>query len=292
MQTRDDQMIFEQYQQIDEISIPFSGGKKFGVMNRFKKMLPGQWGKKAKAGINIESDVNHFIELLNNLAHTTGDSTEAIIKSPKFSNWVKNTIKVDPGHIANWSKLVQSGDINNLINAAVIQRNKDHAYGAGHGASSENDAAGAPESTGDTSLTATQSPAAQQAASQTTAAAAPQSNTTPQAVSTGTPQASKGTTVAQSRQAIDAAASAVGSVRSRDRAKLIDYALDKFAAVEGSKPSAAVSSTKPSPSASSIRTKGNVKSAKVSTAATTKESVYIDSNVITENIQFIDCSRF
>ena len=283
MQTRDDQMIFEQYQQIDEISIPFSGGKKFGVMNRFKKMLPGQWGKKAKAGINIESDVNHFIELLNNLAHTTGDSTEAIIKSPKFNNWVKSTIKVDPGHVPNWSKLVQSGNVNNLINAAVIQRNKDHAYGVGHGASSENDAASAPESTGDTSIPTTQSPAAQQSA---TVAPAAQPTAAQQVTPQSTSTSLKRTNITQGRQAIDAAAAAVGSVKSRDRAKLIDYALDTFAAVEGS--------AKPTPktAASSIRTTGNVKPAKAPVAATAKESVYINSNVITEDIQFIDCSRF
>lgn len=276
-------MIFEQYQQIDEIAIPFSGGKKFGVMNRFKKMLPGQWGKKAKAGINIESDVNHFIELLNNLAHTTGESPAAIIKSPKFNNWVKNTIKVDPSHIANWSKLVQSGDVNNLINAAVIQRNKDYAYGVGHGADNTptTTATTPPDATGDTSLPATKSPAA------TTAAA--QSPTQPTTAVSQPAASPKTITVSQSRKAIDDAAAAVGSVRSRDRSRLIDYALDKFAAVERSKQHVAAPATKTSP-ASSIRTAGNVKPSRA--AATTKESVYINSNVVTEDIKFIDCSRF
>ena len=288
MQTHDDQMIFEKYQQIDEITIPFSGGKKFGVMNRFKKMLPGQWGKKAKAGINIESDVNHFIELLNNLSHTTGESSAAIIKSPKFGNWIKNTIKVDPSHIPNWSQLVKSGDVNNLINAAVLQRNKDHAYGAGHGAGTP---AVAPETTGDTSLPATQSTSAQSPAANTPTST-PQAKTTPQQAAPTATSSPKDTTVAQGRRAIDAAAAAVGSVRSRDRAKLVDYALDKFAAVEGSAKPVTKPAAKQAPAATSIRTKGNVKPTKAPVATTAKESVYINSNVVTEDIQFIDCSRF
>ena len=298
MQTSDDQMIFEKYQQIDEITIPFSGGKKFGVMNRFKKMLPGQWGKKAKAGINIESDVNHFIELLNNLSHTTGESPAAIIKSPKFGNWVKNTIKVDPTHIPNWGKLVKAGDVNNIINAAIVQRNKDHAYGVGHGATgTPATTTSALDATGDTSLPATQStagattPAATPATSSTTPAAA-QATAKPAATTTAQPAAApKSVTVAQSKKAIDDAAATVGSVRTRDRARLIDYALDKFAAVEGSKQSAAAPKSKASP-ATSIRTVGNVKPSKARVAATAKESVYINSNVITEDIKFIDCSRF
>lgn len=283
MQTRDDQMIFEKYQQIDEITIPFSGGKKFGVMNRFKKMLPGQWGKKAKAGINIESDVNHFIELLNNLSHTTGESPAAIIKSPKFGNWIKNTIKVDPTHIPNWAKLIKSGDVNNLINAAVVQRNKDYAYGVGHGATdTPTAAASAPETTGDTSLPATQAAATQAA---TTPQATASSATTPAAAQSPVQPAAaapKSVTVAQSKKAIDDAAATVGSVRTRDRARLIDYALDKFAAVEGSKQPAAAPKTKASP-ASSIRTAGNVKpSAPRKSKVTAKESVYINSNVVTK----------
>ena len=292
MQTHDDQMIFEKYQQIDEITIPFSGGKKFGVMNRFKKMLPGQWGKKAKAGINIESDVNHFIELLNNLSHTTGDSTESIIKSPQFSNWVKRTIKVDTAHIPNWQKLVKSGDINQVINAAIMQRNKDHAYGAG------NTPAGAPEFAGDSSLPATgatpsTTPATGAATSATPATGAATSTTAPAASPAAAPTAAavKGVTVKQSKKAIDDAAATVGKVRSRDRARLIDYALDKFAAVEGSKQSAATPRAKAAP-ATSIRTVGNVKPSKARVTATAKESVYINSNVVTEDIKFIDCSRF
>ncbi len=293
MQTRDDQMIFEKYQQIDEISIPFSGGKKFGVMNRLKKMLPGQWGKKAKAGINIESDVNHFIELLNNLSHTTGESSADIIKSPKFGNWVKNNIKVDPTHIPNWDKLVKSGDVNNLINAAIVQRNKDHAYGVGHGASNTPATAASPDATGDTSLPATQAPATPPVASSASAAPAAAPSPVKPAATTTQPAASpKNVTVAQSKKAIDDAAATVGGVRSRDRARLIDYALDKFAAVEGSKQPAAAPTSKSTPAAS-IRTVGNVKpSASRKNKVTAKESVYINSSVVTEDIKFIDCSKF
>jgi hypothetical protein len=172
-----------------------------------------------------------------------------------------------------------------LINAAVIQRNKDHAYGVGRGASSENDAASTPESTGDTSIPTTQSPAAQQSA---TVAPAAQPTAAQQATPQSPSTLPKRNTITQGRQAIDAAAAAVGNARSKNRAKLIDYAMDKFAAVERS--------AKPTPqtaaAASSIKTTGNVKSTKASVAATAKESVYIDSNVITEDIQFIDCSRF
>jgi hypothetical protein len=323
MQTRDDQMIFEQYQQIDEISIPFSGGKQFGVMNRFKKMLPGQWGKKAKAGINIESDVNHFIELLNNLAHTTGDSTEAIIKSPNFSEWVKRTIKVDTSHIPNWDKLVKSGEINQVINAAIIQRNKDYAYGVG------NKPADKPEFAGDSSLPATG------ATPQAGNSGAPGQSNAPQAPQpTGvdqTPNTPQSTGTAQSPNAPASQASApqlkpgkalakyatevaekIKSIYKDKRAmttavpKFLD-SVSKQLGIAPAAPAAAAPATANKSSkfntTANIPVKGKqqpIQSTKVPTKGKqqskkgkiAKESIYIASNVITEDIQFIDCSKF
>lgn len=290
MQTRDDQMIFEQYQQINEITMPFTGGKQMSIGKRLKKFIPGRIGKRASREIDVESDVNHFHELLQDLADKTGTTVAKIVAdTPNFNKWVQRNIKVDPTHVSNWDQLVkaaiaESGKtfhgykaLNSVIAAAIHQRNKDLAYGVGNS----------------TQPSTPEAPAAAQGHESLPdgdASGAPTAQTTQQPTAAPAPVATtpKAPNLTQGRKAIDDAASTISGVRSRDRAKLIDYALDKFAAID------AVSSrpTKKTPLPASIRTTGNVKSAKAQVKATAKESVYINSNVVTEDIQFIDCSKF
>ena len=289
MQTRDDQMIFEKYQQIDEITLPFTGGKQMSIGKRLKKFIPGRIGNRASNQINVETDVNHFIGDLQDYADTTGTTVEEVIAdTQKFNNWVQDTIKVNPQHIKNWSKLVAAAvaeskkmmhgykALSAALTAAIYQRNEELRV-SNRGQYAQQSAPEAPA----TPKGSTSAPQTTNASSAQPAAAVTQPATEPKSI-----------TVAQSKKAIDDAAATVGSVRTRDRARLIDYALDKFAAVEGSKQPAAASTSKSTPAAS-IRTVGNVKpSASRKNKVTAKESVYINSSVVTEDIKFIDCSKF
>lgn len=289
MQTRDDQMIFEQYQQINEITMPFTGGKQMSIGKRLKKFIPGRIGKRASREIDVESDVNHFHELLQDLADKTNTTVAKIVAdTPNFNKWVQRNIKVDPTHVSNWDQLVkaaiaESGKmmhgykaLNSVIAAAIHQRNKDLAYGVGNS----------------TQPSTPEAPAVAQGHKSLPdgdASSAPAAQTTQQPAAAQAPVAAPKTpNMTQGRKAIDDAASTLSGVRLRDRAKLIDYALDKFAAIDvgSNKP------TKKAPAPVSIRTTGNVKPAKARAKVTAKESVYINSNIITEDIQFIDCSRF
>ena len=293
MQTRDDQMIFEQYQQIDEITMPFTGGKQMSIGKRLKKFIPGRIGKRAGREIDVESDVNHFHELLQDLADKTNTTVAKIVAdTPNFNKWVQRNIKVDPAHVANWNQLVkaavaESGKmmhgykaLNSVIAAAIHQRNKDLAYGAGNSTQTNTpETPAAPQGYAS-------SPASDHVSGDASSTTTAQQPTTPAAAAT-TPSTPN---MMQGRKAIDDAASTLSRARSRDRSKLIDYALDKFAAIDAGSNKPTKNSTASTPT--SIRTTGNVKPAKSKATVTAKESVYIDSNIITEDIQFIDCSRF
>lgn len=180
MQTSDEALIFEKYQQLNEIGL--LGGQQYSFGNRLgawagKKLTGGLLGKGAQANVNIEKDTNHFLRTLQNDARHAGTTVKELLKTPQsIINWVKQNIKIDATKMPNWenlSKLAASGgnrDVYNLLNNAVKYRNTIHRFGASKQAAAN-------------STTPQQTPAAE-TPQQTTAtpdAVAPQPQQTPAA---------------------------------------------------------------------------------------------------------------
>ncbi len=316
MQTRDDQMIFEQYQQIDEITMPFTGGKQMSIGKRLKKFIPGRIGNRASNQIDVETDVNHFIGDLQDFADTTGTTVKAVIADPqKFNNWVQDTVKVNPQHIKNWNKLVAAAvaesnkmmhgykALGTALTAAIYQRNEELRV-SNRGQYAQQSATEAPATPkGYTSAPQTTNAAYTQPDAATQSPAIPAAQT-PSKTTLGLTQLRPGKEL--KRYAVEVADKIKDTYK--DRRSMI-AAVPKFmnnvSKHLGIAPVDSTTSNKPAEFTTTSNLPVGKKQSKKPQQnskivnfnpqeknVTAKESVYIDSNIITEDIQFIDCSRF
>ena len=313
MQTHDDQMIFEKYQQINEIALPFTGGKQMSLSKRLKKFIPGRIGKRAGNQIDVETDVNHFIGDLQDYADTTGTTVKEVIADPqKFNNWVQDTIKVNPQHIKNWSKLVAAAAAESkkmmhgykalaaALTAAIYQRNEELRV-SNRGQYAQQSAPEAPATPqGYTSAPKSTNAGSTQPAAQSPAQPAAQSPTQPAAAAQPAAQASGS---AQSRPGKELkryaaeVATKIKDIYKDKRAMMaaVPKFMDRVNKHLGIAPVNAGQSNKPAGLTTTpnlpVGKKQSNKTPRKS-KVTAKESVYINSNVVTEDIKFIDCSRF
>lgn len=96
MRDTDDQLIFEKYQQINEISDVMGSGQNYSVFNRLKSEFgKSKLGQKlgvfsgAQGTIDTEKKANELVRRLQQFAGQTGQSVESLMKDPEsMSNWL------------------------------------------------------------------------------------------------------------------------------------------------------------------------------------------------------------